>query len=157
MIKKYLKKIDSSQQIIICVAVTAILALITWQIDTDKSQESIRPQYDLQTDIPRGYNLYALEVDNFEAINSLVGNYALVNLYQVHKSKRAKLALQQVKLIRSPKDPRHFAVLATNEQLETLTSYPGPFKVALQNPNAPNKSIVQKKLTRKRQITIEEN
>ncbi len=157
MIKEFFSKINDTQQIIICLSITAIIAIIVWRIDSSNPVTQTKPTFNLHTEIPRGYNLYALEVDNFEAINSIVGDYALVNLYQVHENKRSKLALQKVKLIRSPKDPRHFAVLATNDELEKLTSYPGPFKVALQNPNAPNDNILKKNIIKKRQIILEEN
>ena len=157
MIKGIFKKINNTQQIIIYMAVTAIIAIIIWRIDTSKQTIAKPTNYNLHTEIPAGYNLYALEIDNFESINAIVDDYALVNLYQVHQSKRSQLALQKVKLIRSPKDPRYFAVLATNAELEILTSFPGPFKVALQNPNSPNKNIVKRNIAKKRIIIVEEN
>lgn len=157
MIKDILKKINNTQQIIIYISITAFIGLAIWRIDNAPVKEHKPTNYNLHTEIPRGYNLYALEIDNFESINAIVDDFALVNLYQVHDNKRSQLALQKVKLIRSPKDPRYFAVLATNTELELLTSFPGPFKVALQNPNSPNKNIVKKNIIKKRIIVLEEN
>ena len=156
MLKKIINNINHTQQVMIYISISFIIAMVIWKIDTNKPEPILQKNYNLQTEIPRGYNLYAIDVDNFNAINSLVDNYALVNLYQVFEDKKSKLALDKVKLIRSPKDPRYFAVLATDKELKTLTQFAGPFKVALQNPLLPiqrEKKIKQKK----RIITIEEN
>ncbi len=152
------KNISETQQNIIIIAVTFLIAILIWQIQSEekpKAKQFDRP--DIQTLIPKGYNLYALDIENIESIDSLVENYALVNIFQVNAKKKAQLILQKIKLIRSLKNSEHFAILATNEQLEVITSYPGPFKVALQNPTAPNETIKKRKFIPKRKIITEDS
>lgn len=145
-----------NQFTLVILSVTFILAIIIWRSGDKDTTPQKYNHIDIQTKIPKGYNLYALEIANIETINSLVGDYALVNIFQVNERKKAKLILQKIKLIRSLKNPNYFAILATNEDLEVITSYSGPFKVSLQNPNAPNQTIKNKKIRYKRTIITED-
>ena len=155
-LKKYLSE---TQQTIIIIAITFILAIIIWRTGDEKSKPTHNKisAVEIHTKIPKGYNLYALDIENIESLNSIVDNYALVNIYQQNKNKKDNLVLQKIKLIRSFKNPDYFAILATNKDLEVITNYSGPFKVTLHNPNQPNDTILPKKLIYKRKIIVEDN
>ena len=114
--------------------------------DNDKNTES-KIQESPDTFIPEGYVLVPIMVSNFESLNALVSQYAIVNLYAVNNSnnfhlqnslsqmkKQVKTVAERIKLIRSPLNPERFAVLSPESQAEALITYNGEFFVTIQNP-----------------------
>jgi hypothetical protein len=83
------------------------------------------------TYIPNGYVLVPIEIQNSESLSSLVGSYAIVDLFRGPGSQRVG---RRLRLLRAPLNPQQFAVLVPEAEVSTLMSTPGPYWAAIQNP-----------------------
>ena len=101
-------------------------------------------------------------VSNFESLNALVSQYAIVNLYAVNNfnslhlqsnfsqfKKQVKTVAERIKLIRSPLNPERFAVLSPESQAEALITYNGEFFVTIQNPTITEQVSVKKEVKKR--------
>ena len=158
---KKLKDLAKSNYLTIYISVvfTAVFIFMNSQKKKSEIDKPKNPtQYEsVDTVIPFGYTLYPIEIENFDALDALVGSYAIVNIYSVNEDKKSKLILQRIKIIRSPKDPRYFAALLKNEGATVISKFPGPFRVAVQNPKKPNAIKQDKIISKRRLIKLEDN
>ncbi len=95
------------------------------------------PQITPDTFIPPGYVLVPIMVSNFDSLNGLVDQMAVVNLYTANDefNQKPELIADSVKLIRSSVDANHFAVLVKNDDSYAIVKRDGEFFVTIQNPN----------------------
>ncbi len=99
------------------------------------------------TYIPPGFVLVPVELQNADALDSLIGGFGVVDLFQSgleSESKPRKVAAQ-VKILRAPLNPRHFAVLVPENEAPPLVKSSLPFFVVLQNPDSKNTTFPKKK------------
>jgi hypothetical protein len=89
------------------------------------------------TFIPAGFVLVPIEVANYESLDSILGQFGVVDLYRTSSDERSKpvKVATHVKILRAPLNPSHFAVLAPENESQKLVTYSGPFTVVVQNPN----------------------
>lgn len=101
----------------------------------------------LDTHIPLGHVLIPIEVQNYKSLDRVLGQYGVVDLYQTSSSgtNYGQLVAQRIKILRSPKDPNSFAVLAPDNQASEIVQKTGPFTVVIQNPKKNGIQIVIKK------------
>lgn len=99
---------------------------------------------DASTFIPAGFVLVPIEVGNFEALDSILGKYGVVDLYVPPETPkgRARKVAEQVKILRAPLNPSHFAVLVREADSARLVSYTGTFTVIVQNSQRDGTGIV---------------
>ena len=88
------------------------------------------------TFIPAGFVLVPIQVSNYESLDSILGRQGVVDLFlpAPHGRGPARRVAERVRILRSPKDPSHFAVLAPESQSRHLVTVDGAFFVAVQNP-----------------------
>jgi hypothetical protein len=88
------------------------------------------------TYIPAGFVLIPIEVENYEALDSILGKFGVVDLYKPAEKPgaRPRKIASHVKILRAPLNPSHFAVLAPETQSQSLVAYSGAFTVVVQNP-----------------------
>jgi hypothetical protein len=67
----------------------------------------------VDTRIPKGFVLVPIEVRNYEALDSILGPFGIVDLYQgeARDGSDQRLIARDVRILRAPKNPSHFAVL----------------------------------------------
>ena len=106
------------------------------------------------TYIPEGYVLVPIDVQNPEALDSILGSFGVVDLF-AHDGGRARRIARRIKILRAPLNPNHFAVLAPEDEAPRLVRESGPITVAIQNPNQTGTDFV--KPNRKRSRIIVEN
>ncbi len=91
------------------------------------------PYAGIDTFIPNGYVLLPIDVQNLESLDSLLGQYGVVDLYTPGDPVAVAKGL---KIIRSPKDPSEFSVLVPESQSAALVrAEDKPFLVVVQNPS----------------------
>lgn len=137
----------------ISLIIMAIFVLCAWlvqnneKVDSDMNSKSTAEAVD--TYIPSGFVLVPIEVQNLNALDSIVGQYGIVDLYLPDS---AQPLIKGVRLIRSPKDPGQFAVLVNDDYSQKIVKHSNkPFQIAVQNPahksalikNNSNKSRIQ--------------
>lgn len=86
--------------------------------------------------IPDGQSLVPIEVANYETLDSLIGQFGTVDLFSVdplNLAKNQKIA-SRVKLLRSPRNPSHFAILVPHQMAQHILQFKGPFVVSVLNP-----------------------
>src|SRR5690606_30390865 len=98
---------------------------------------------------PRGFSLVPIELENQEALNSLIGPRAVVNLYKNSPlgDQRGRLIGRNLRLLRAPLNPDKFAVLVPVEEVPlfmtqakyyaTLQNRTQPQDMAIENPRPP--------------------
>jgi hypothetical protein len=98
------------------------------------------------TFIPEGFVLVPIEVANYESLDSILGNFGVVDLYSggLDPGQRPIKVASRVKILRAPLNPNHFAVLAPEAESQRLLGFSGPLTVVVQNPNSSGTRIVNR-------------
>lgn len=112
----------------------------------------------LDTYIPRGYVLVPIEVQNYESLDSVIGQYGVVDLYRSHDliQKKGRPLAKAVKLLRAPKNPSQFGVLVPEEDAPLLVKQGEPFYVVVQRPDKSGTSFEKAKAKVKSMVVYEE-
>lgn len=97
------------------------------------------------TYIPDGYVLVPIEIQNIDSLSSLIGSFAVVDLFSGIPGSSQQKVGQKLKLLRAPLNPQQFAVLVPENQVSQLLQQPGPYWAAIQNPNKNSKENIQQK------------
>ncbi len=102
-----------------------------------QKEDSQSESWSTDTVIPKGYSLVPIEIENRESLANLMGPYGVVELFtssRIQGRKGVRVA-SQIKMIRAPNNPNQYAVLVPAARASEILAFPGPFVVALQNPN----------------------
>ncbi len=123
----------------VAVASFAFMALIITYVSfnggTSESTNSNQEIDSADTYIPAGFVLVPIELQNAEALSSLISEFAVVDLFTGSLGSKHSRVGQRLKLLRAPRNPQQFAVLVPENQVQTLLATPGPYWAAIQNPN----------------------
>lgn len=131
-LQKILKWLQDPRNKVLAIALTVMLAIIlVVQLSTPPEIKSQGEDSSADTYIPEGFVLVPIELQNAESLSSLIGNYAVVDLFRGPNSQRVG---KRLKLLRAPLNPQQFAVLVPEGQVSTLLQSPGAFWAAIQNP-----------------------
>lgn len=97
----------------------------------------------VDTVIPVGHVLVPIEVVNYEALDSVLGPYGVVDLFAADPGNLRKSfqVASRIKILRAPRNPNHFAVLAPSEEAPELVRHEGGFFVVVQNPDGAGTSF----------------
>jgi hypothetical protein len=122
------------------IAMAAMLVIILLvQFNSAAHSENAGEANSADTYIPDGFVLVPIEIQNADSLSSLIGSYAVVDLFRgPHSQKVGK----RLKLLRAPLNPQQFAVLVPEGEVSTLLQTPGPFWAAIQNPQQKKSSEV---------------
>lgn len=112
----------------------------------------------LDTYIPAGYVLVALQLVNLESISSILGNYGMVDLYPVPKKfnynddsnsqiQKTKPIGNYLRIFRSPNNPQVFGALIPENEREMILQLSDPVLAVIHNSTDENKkSEIQNQL-----------
>lgn len=115
--------------------VTALVGILIWLAAPGdpplegKAERGRIPSID--TFIPMGYTLIPIEIQNRESLDSVFGSHGLVDLYTVDPSGQPRQIARRIKMMRSPKNPQVFAVLANESQAPSIAGQSGPIFVTV--------------------------
>lgn len=110
---------------------------------------------EISTHIPKGMVLVPIEVQNYEALDSILGPYGIVDLFQGGSDTHQKLVMRNVRLLRAPRNPSHFAVLIGEADVADLLRSGGAFTVIVKRPNEGGTEIVKEESRPRRSITYD--
>lgn len=130
--KKLFSFLESKKALVACFVVSGVLCLM-W--NPGERAHEIKPDPSVDTYIPEGYVLVPIEVQNYEALDSILGSHGFVDLFvpsATDKEKGRKVA-SRVKIMRAPLNPSQFAVLVRENESEQLVRSQFPFFVVVQN------------------------
>lgn len=146
----YLKQ-PWDKQVLYSAVVLAILPLLymAWQ---PSGPAPVAGAGEVDTHIPKGFVLIPIEVQNYEALDSLLGRFAVVDLYQGEGSPQT-LTARNVRLLRAPHNPSHFAVLVPENQAQSVLRHGGVFTVIVKRAGETGTEFVEEETRTKRSIT----
>jgi hypothetical protein len=161
MIQKLnLKKIIKNEKIVLC-AVFIALGLVSFLIsheDEKPAPQTVAQVPDIDDLIPVGQTLLSIDLVNREALASILGATAVVDLLTVNPTSltpQTKIA-SRVKMIRSPRNPNYFSLLVDADSATQITSHPGPYFAMVRNKKETNSDFYKDKKTTKVQISYQE-
>ena len=107
------------------------------------------------TYIPKGYTLIPIEVSNYESLDSIIGQFGVVDLFTtpLNPEDKARRIAYSVKILRAPQNPSHFAILTPQAEASKIASHNGAFIVTVKNPKEDGIQFVKEKpVERRRQV-----
>lgn len=146
-LSEWLKLSKNRTFIIALVAMIVLIGITEWMSNSTHPTENIPESAD--TYIPDGFVLVPIELQNLDSIASLVGDVAVVDLFQGPLQKRVG---KRLKLLRAPLNPQQYAVLIAEADAPQLMRSPGPYWAVIQNPNMPAKKSLEGKKIKNHRI-----
>lgn len=114
------------------------------------------PAVDVVTRIPRGFVLMPIEARNYEALDSILGSFGIVDLYRPGgDGAKPGLVARNVRLLRAPQNPAHFAVLVPEREARDILRDGSTFTVVVKRPDEGGTRIEKSTTGTKRSITYE--
>lgn len=111
----------------------------------------------VDTHIPKGFVLVPIEVQNYEALDSILGQFGQVDLFQVQNAEvhHQRLVARNVRILRAPQNPSHFAVLVQESEVQSLLRFGGIFTVIVKRPTEGGTEFVKESPREQRTIVYE--
>lgn len=109
---------------------------------------------EVDTLIPKGFVLIPIEVQNYEALDSILGRFGVVDLFQ-SVSESQRLVARNIRILRAPQNPTHFAVLVAEEKVDEILKGGGLFTVVVKRPGQDGTEFVNQKKSLRRKIVYE--
>lgn len=125
-------------------------------METPKAQ--VGRSASLDTFIPKGHVLVPIRVENYESLDSVLGPFGVVDLYEVDKDGRpsSQPTVKAIRILRSPQKPDHFAVLAPESKVHQVMENGARFQVVLKNPDQSGTEFVDQAVRPRVKILVED-
>jgi hypothetical protein len=119
----------------------ALMLIIIMAVQLTSNSQTAAPAEEASADtyIPEGFVLVPIEIQNSESLSSLIGSYAVVDLFRGPHSQRVG---RRLRLMRAPLNPQQFAVLVPEGEVSALMATPGPYWAAIQNPQQQKSTVI---------------
>lgn len=127
----------------------AVMVIVITGVQLTSQPEPVEEEASADTYIPEGFVLVPIELQNVDSLSSLIGQYAVVDLFRGPHSQRVG---KRLKLLRAPLNPQQFAVLVPEDQVSRLLESPGPFWAAIQNPEQSKSTEIASRKVRRSKI-----
>ncbi len=107
----------------------------------------------VDTHIPKGFVLIPIEVQNYEALDSILGRFGIVDLFRTDEKgvSRQPVAVN-VRLLRAPQNPSRFAVLVPESEAQQILSHSGSYAVIVKRPGQGGTEFVKQQISPRRKI-----
>lgn len=158
--KDKLKKTNLKQQLTIAFIFSLLSFLILNKQGTNQSQlkkTKTASSLNVNTFIPAGFVLIPVNLLNSESLNGLIGKWGWISLYSSLPGKNLKPIVSSIRVIRSPKNPNQFAVLAEEGKSSLILTHTAPLIAVIQSLKTKTKQtrFSTKKNIKKNKIIIE--
>lgn len=111
------------------------------------------PDRGFDTQIPKGFVLVPIDVQNYASLDSVFGRFGIVDLFTASESGAAQRPVaRNVRLLRAPYNPAHFAVLVPESKSEEILAHGGSYVVTVKNGHASGTEFVEATPRGKRKI-----
>lgn len=148
----YLQTTDLTKILVLLGVITLIGVGFFPRSESAAEPAKVEPQ-SVDTFIPAGFVLVPIEIENQSALDGIIGNAAIVNLFPVarqgEKRNRRPVA-EHVRLLRAPLNPSQFAVLVDENLAPELVRQEGPFFVMIENPKSQRGAVVRSGATKQK-------
>lgn len=120
------------------------------EVDSPEKPEAI------DTYIPLGFVLVPIEITNKSAVEAVLGDRAVVDLYRQSEKGTTEKVASSVKLVRAPLNPSQFAVLVPEDESERLVQGASEYTVVIQNRKASRSRFQRQSAPQARRTIIHE-
>ena len=148
------QKLTADQKILAATVLISLLLVPLYAlVNSSTSSESEGPAARsgaVDTMIPKGYVLVPLEVENYEAVDSILGHFGVVDLFQ-----RQTLVARNVRILRAPQNPSHFAVLVREGEVKEVLQNGGSFSVVIKPRQKDGTEFVKQSAKKRRKFVFE--
>lgn len=126
--------------------VLAVLTYFVSKADVPEPKPETEETVQLDALIPEGYVLLPLDLVNREALSSIVGSTAVIDLFTVNAQtlSPSKKIATRIKIIRTPRNPDQFALLVLENETPQILNYTGPYFAVIQNKTTTGSKLVPK-------------
>lgn len=113
-----------------------IAAGIAFSYSKPPPERTANTRAEVDTYIPKGFVLVPIEVQNYEALDSILGQFGVVDLFQSASPENPgqHLVARNVRILRAPQNPSHFAILVQEGEVGIVLKNTGPFTVVVRRP-----------------------
>lgn len=127
--------------------------------NSDKVHEPTKETIQLDDIIPDGLVLLPLELVNREALSSIIGATAVIDLFTVNSEtlNPSKKIASRVKIVRTPKNPEQFALLVQEHETTQILNFAGPYFAVIQNKSRKGSRLTSKAQKQNVQISYQES
>jgi hypothetical protein len=160
--KEFMNRFFSNRQNKIIGLIFLSLGVISFIIQY-QSQPSKRSDEELPTSadtyIPEGMVLIPIEIQNKEALSSIMSQFGIIDLYlpSFGETIKSKKIATGVKIMRAPLNPDVYAVLVREDQASHITEFSGPFIATIQSPHKKQTQFSKKEHHQKIEIIYEDH
>lgn len=131
----------------------SVIGLASWWRGGSSPTESSAVAAGLDTYIPKGFVLVPIDVQNYEALDSILGKFGIVDLFR-GQDEGGQLIARNVRLLRAPQNPSRFAVLVAEAQAPRIMNGPGEIFVVVKPPGDAGTEFVKQE-SQARRIVFE--
>ncbi|MDE0151161.1 MAG: hypothetical protein OXK80_01515 [Bdellovibrionales bacterium] len=149
MIQPTLSFVNSYKKYLIVFSVLALFSLFFAWIHTTSNEEQ-EIVFQVSDNIPLGFVMVPIELENHSAVSDLISSHGVVDLYDKSMSIPHKLA-EAVRAVRL--QTGRFSVLIPEDQVSLFLKSSLLFHAVVQNPNAKGSRILSRR--KKRSINVE--
>ncbi|MCJ8276750.1 MAG: hypothetical protein HRT44_01755 [Bdellovibrionales bacterium] len=142
--------------VIVILGLTA--AMVQWNKYNPQETKVVEDTTSADTYIPKRHTLVPIEVANYESLDSIIGQFGVVDLFStpLNPQEKSKRIAFSVKILRAPRNPSHFAVLMPEAEAHIIAGHIGPITVTVRNPKESGTKIVhEKRRKKKRRISYD--
>lgn len=144
--------LDPKNKIFTLCMIGLLSVIIATNLMPQPTSAPTESQESADTYIPEGYVLVPIEIQNIDSLSSLIGSFAVVDLFSGIPGSSQQKVGQKLKLLRAPLNPQQFAVLVPEDKVSQLLQQPGPYWAAIQNPNQNSKENIQRKAIKQTRV-----
>lgn len=148
----WLAALGWEKKILLYAGVLSLFPVLVYSLGAAPDGPSVprAPAADVTTLIPRGYVLVPVEVQNYEALDSILGRFGMVDLFQ-----GGRLIARNVKILRAPQNPSQFAILVAEERTDEILKTGGPLTVIVKRNESAGTEFVKNEKPKRRKIVYE--
>ncbi len=154
--KAWLATLDWEKKVMLYAGVLALFPLLAYAVNsTPPPPPATRHQpRDVDTLIPKGFVLVPIEVQNYEALDSILGRFGLVDLFQAgaDNGPGQRLVARNVRILRAPQNPTHFAILIAEDEVPRVLKSGGLFTVIVKRPDQVGTEFVKNPNLKRKKI-----
>jgi hypothetical protein len=141
--------------IAVCVISTVAIGIASLKSSWAEKPASAHSQVPgLDTFIPKGFVLVPIEVQNYEALDSILGKFGLVDLFKTKADGGGPIA-RNVRILRAPQNPSRFAVLVEEARATNILTYQGGIFVVVKPMSQAGTEFVKTAQRTQRKIVFE--
>lgn len=144
--------LDPKNKIFTVCMIGLLVVILVTNLLPQPTNTTVEANDSADTYIPEGYVLVPIEIQNIDSLSSLIGSFAVVDLFSGMPGNVQQKVGQKLKLLRAPLNPQQFAVLVPEDQVSQLLQQPGPYWAAIQNPNQNSKENIHRKSVKQTRV-----